>query len=81
MFRIKVAIFKASSKSCHKVLCIENHRLETSTIVFPISGKNFANALDFYLFTDRFFQSWSVSVKRRISTFKSALAFVNSCRK
>ena len=79
MFRIKVAIFKASSQSCQKVLCIENHRLETSTIVFPFSGKNFANALD--LFTERFFRPQSVSVKRRISAFKSALAFVNSCRK
>ena len=51
-----------SSQTCHKVLCIENYKLDTSAIVFPFSGtEHFANAIDFYFLTERFYRSALIS--------------------
>ena len=58
VLRLQAAIFQ----TCHKVLCMENYRLHTSAIVFPFSGtEHFANAIDFYFFTERFYRSALIS--------------------
>ena len=62
VLRLQTAILSMSSQTCHKVLCIENYRLDTSAIVFPFSGtEHFANAIDFYFLTERFYRSALIS--------------------